>query len=87
MFSSRVCALKQQECCLCTRLVFTIVLSTNSNEQKQGVGAVLKCPLNKQVQVWKSGHELMKAFFFLHGTVDQCKFNMHQLDLCVPTAK
>ena len=85
VFSSHICALNQ--CCLCARLVFAIVLSTDSNEQKQGACTVLKSHLNGQVQVWKTGHELMEAFFFLRGTVDQCKFNMHQLDLCVPTTK
>lgn len=29
----------------------------------------------------------MKAFFFLHGTVDQCKFSMHQLVLYLPAEK
>lgn len=83
VFTSCIYALKRQGCCLCTRLFFTIVLSTESNEQKQGTCTVLKCHLNEQVQVWKSGHELMNTFFFLHGTVDQCKSNMHQLDLSV----
>lgn len=29
----------------------------------------------------------VNEFFFLHGTVDQSKFNMHQLELCLPTTK